>query len=192
MRQSNRRTPVVFHVGLVLFCLVLFSTYLTGGLYARYTTSASGSDSARVARFEITGVDSWTNQGEIDLDLNFFDPNKTSASLNFTISSASEVAVKYDVVITMPTLSNNSDYQEWLKIELKKGEDILETLTADDESTVVFTFDDVGEFAPDQSGAHAYTLVFSITDQFLGIPPAGLMDLKDGTVEITIRAEQID
>ena len=182
----------MFHVGLVLFCLVLFSTYLTGGLYARYTTSASGSDSARVARFEITGVDSWTNQGEIDLDLNFFDPNKTSASLDFTISSASEVAVKYDVVITMPTLSNNSDYQEWLKIELKEGENILKTLTADDESTVVFTFDDVGEFAPNQSGAHAYTLVFSITDQFLGIPPAGLMDLKDGTVEITIRAEQID
>ncbi len=193
MRQSNTRTPAVFHVGLVLLCLVLFSTYLTGGLYARYTTSASGSDSARVARFEITGGGNWTDSTEnIDLDLNFFDPNKTSASLDFTISSASEVAVEYDVVITMPTLSNNSDYQEWLKIELKKGEDILETLTADDESTVVFTFDNVGEFAPNQSGAHAYTLVFSITDEFLGIPPAGLMDLKDGTVEITIRAEQID
>ena len=186
MRQSNRRTPVVFHVGLVLFCLVLFSTYLTGGLYARYTTSASGSDSARVARFEITGGGNWTDSTEnIDLDLNFFDPNKTSASLDFTISSASEVAVEYDVVITMPTLPNECDYS-WLEIKL--GEATPSSVNGN-----VYTFSGVGTFAPNYSGAPSeHTLTFAILQKFWGTPPAGLMDLKDGTVEITIRAEQID
>lgn len=184
MRQSNTRTPAVFHVGLVLLCLVLFSTYLTGGLYARYTTSASGSDSARVARFEITGVDSWTNQGEIDLDLNFFDPNKTSASLDFTISSASEVAVEYDVVITMPTLSNDCDYS-WLEIKLDGKEPTAEGN--------VYTFSGVGTFAPNYSGAPSeHTLTFAILQEFWGTPPTNLSDVEKGTVVITIRAEQID
>ena len=76
MRKLNTRTPIAFHIGLVLFCLVLFSTYLTGGLYARYTTSASGSDSARVASFQIQGENSWEQGTEVDLNLNFLIPLK--------------------------------------------------------------------------------------------------------------------
>ena len=35
----------------ILFCLVLISTAMLGGLFARYTTGSSGSDSARVVQF---------------------------------------------------------------------------------------------------------------------------------------------
>ena len=35
----------------ILFCLVLISTAMMGGLFARYTTTGTGSDSARVAKF---------------------------------------------------------------------------------------------------------------------------------------------
>ena len=35
----------------ILFCLVLISSALLGGLFARYTTTASGQDHARVAKF---------------------------------------------------------------------------------------------------------------------------------------------
>lgn len=35
----------------VLFCLVLITTSMMGGLFARYTATESGSDSARVAKF---------------------------------------------------------------------------------------------------------------------------------------------
>lgn len=38
----------------VLLCLTLFSAHLTSGLYARYITTASGEDGARVAIFDIT------------------------------------------------------------------------------------------------------------------------------------------
>ena len=186
MRQSNTRTPAVFHVGLVLLCLVLFSTYLTGGLYARYTTSASGSDSARVARFEITGGGNWTDSTEnIDLDLNFFDPNKTSASLTFEITSGSEVAVKYDVVITMPDQPDGYDYS-WLEIKL--GEATPSSVNGN-----VYTFSGVGSFVPNYSGdSHKHTLSFAIKQEFWGTPPANLPDVEKGTVVITIRAEQID
>ena len=51
MRQQNIKTPLVFRIGGLLFCLLLFSVSLMGGLYARYTASASGGDDARVAQF---------------------------------------------------------------------------------------------------------------------------------------------
>lgn len=35
----------------ILFCLTLISVHLTGGLYAKYTASGTGSDSARVITF---------------------------------------------------------------------------------------------------------------------------------------------
>ena len=42
----------------ILLCLTLFSVHLTSGIYARYTTTASGSDSARVISFgDITLTD---------------------------------------------------------------------------------------------------------------------------------------
>jgi len=38
-------------IACVLLCLTLLSVHLTSGLYSRYTSSASGSDSARVVKF---------------------------------------------------------------------------------------------------------------------------------------------
>ena len=42
---------IAMNIAMVLFCLTIVSTYLVSGLYARYTTSATGSDSARVMKF---------------------------------------------------------------------------------------------------------------------------------------------
>ena len=42
---------IAMNIAMVLFCLTVVSTYLVSGLYARYTTSATGSDSARVMKF---------------------------------------------------------------------------------------------------------------------------------------------
>ena len=47
----------------VLFCLVLITTSMMGGLFARYITSATGSDSARVASF---GDLTLTETGDFD------------------------------------------------------------------------------------------------------------------------------
>lgn len=47
----------------ILFCLILITTAMLGGLFARYTTSGSGSDSARVAKF---GNLTLTETGDFD------------------------------------------------------------------------------------------------------------------------------
>ncbi len=185
MKKLNKRTPVVFHVGLVLLCLVLFSTYLTGGLYARYTTTASGGDSARVAKFHITSGGNWTGSSEaVDLELNFFDPAKLKDILSFTISSSSEVAVKYDVVITMP---EGMEHYDWLEITLDKGQANEKTAVAEEH---VFIISDVGSFTPNDNNTYTHTLTFSVRPDYWG-NPGTLLD-TDGAVQITIHAEQID
>lgn len=57
MAKENRRRPpmtpgekLLFLAG-VLFCLVLITTAMMGGLFARYVTTGTGSDSARVVKF---------------------------------------------------------------------------------------------------------------------------------------------
>lgn len=54
---NNKRRPaltlgekLLFAAG-ILFCLVLISTSMMGGLFARYVTTGTGQDSARVAKF---------------------------------------------------------------------------------------------------------------------------------------------
>lgn len=54
--SRKRKSSMGFGEGMmwlagVLFCLVLITTSMMGGLFARYITSATGSDSARVATF---------------------------------------------------------------------------------------------------------------------------------------------
>ena len=52
--KKNKKTAIrniPMTLACVLFCLTLISTHFTSGLYARYTTSDSGSDRARVVKF---------------------------------------------------------------------------------------------------------------------------------------------
>lgn len=55
-KEKNRRSSMTFgekmiFVAGILFCLVLITTAMMGGLFARYTTTGTGSDNARVARW---------------------------------------------------------------------------------------------------------------------------------------------
>ena len=53
MRKSNKvKIPFVFRLGLVLLCMMMFSTSMMGDLYARYSTTASGSATAQVAKID--------------------------------------------------------------------------------------------------------------------------------------------
>lgn len=88
MTQSNSKTPLVFRIGLALLCAMILSTHLMGNLYARYSTTAVGSDSARVAKFDVTAT--WVKD----------DSSDTSDAYKLTVTNNSEVAVTYDVVAT--------------------------------------------------------------------------------------------
>ena len=63
--NAPAKVNIPMFVAAVLFCLTLLSVHMTSGLYARYISSAYGSDSARVISFgELTLTESGTFQND--------------------------------------------------------------------------------------------------------------------------------
>ena len=113
MRQKNKR-PVnwVLRTAAILMCLVAASLYLVTGLYARYTTSTTGSDGARVAKFEIsTGGDLISgNPFQVTMKPGDVQTRKV------TVKNSSEVAV--ECVLTAENESENLPLElKWEKID---------------------------------------------------------------------------
>lgn len=101
MSKSNKKTPIVFYVGIVLACLTLISVYMTSGLYARYTTRATSSDSARVAKFRVTNtltvIDSKGDEvNRFTMIEDSLIPGE-STTYTFAVQNDSEVAVRFSV-----------------------------------------------------------------------------------------------
>ena len=92
-------------IAAVLFCLVLVSTHLVSGIFARYIATDSGSDGARVAKFRITEkvmhADSASQFTSVSAGLV---PN-VPCRINVEVVNDSEVAVFYE--ITADNLTDN-------------------------------------------------------------------------------------
>ena len=95
MKQVNKKPPKVFYAGVILLFLVLFSSYMTGGLYARYYTTGSGSDEARVASFDVNIIPGINIYTEL-IELGDIQPGET-VNIDFTVTNNSEVAVSFNV-----------------------------------------------------------------------------------------------
>ena len=52
-KRNGKKANIPMRIAMVLLCLVLATMCWNSGLQARYVSSASGSDSARVARFDV-------------------------------------------------------------------------------------------------------------------------------------------
>ena len=93
-RRPIRLGSLMMKAAAVLACLVLLSFHLMTGLYAKYSSTATGSDSARVAKFDV----------EYKYD---------SDTRTITIINNSEVTVAYEVTyLGLPegvTLSSPND-----------------------------------------------------------------------------------
>lgn len=177
MDKLNKKSPILLYIGLFLVAAVLISAYMVSGLYARYTTTAEGSDSARVARFDVSNnID---DSLAADIKLNFFDPEALSDQFKFTVESKSEVSLIYDVVVTLPDGS-----YEWLDVTLD-GKDV-HSITNN-----VFTFENVSGFDVATNQSKVHELEFSISDAYIG-NSEGISDIIDGKVIITVHVEQVD
>lgn len=92
--STGYRGAVLLRLASVLLILVLLSTSVLSGIYARYTTSMVGGDSARVAKFEVTEA------GEL---LSFFTADIQpggSISKSVTVENKSEVSISYIITPT--------------------------------------------------------------------------------------------
>ena len=86
MKQSNIKTPLVFRIGLVLLCVIMFSCYMMSSLYARYSTAVTGSATATVAKFDVTSDCVYDAESEKYI---------------LTIINNSEVSVSYEISYTV-------------------------------------------------------------------------------------------
>lgn len=77
--KKRRNWP--FIIASVLFCLVIFTSSLVTGLYARYTSSGSGSDEARVAKFGM--------QITVDDDYSLFNHSYSNVNNEVIVSTSS-------------------------------------------------------------------------------------------------------
>ncbi len=103
MKKLNRKTPIVFYVGVMLLCLVMFSFNLTSGLYARYATEDMASDRARVAKFVFDVKKSGTSEF---IDISNIQKPGDNAVYDFIVSNGTmenccEVEQNYTVSVTI-------------------------------------------------------------------------------------------
>ena len=179
-KKSNSGPSFTFmHLALILLCVVLVTARSTGGLFASYRTAAGDSDSARVAKFQVTS--GFSDTSSFNISLNFFDPYALSDEIGISVSSQSEVSISYEIIVTMP----DAPTYEWLNI----------TVDGRAPSSVagnVFTFNMDNQFTPNSDEEFSHIINFTIKDAFHGAPPTDMTDILNDTVRVTVHAEQID
>ena len=109
MEQKNIKTPNVFKISLVLLIAVMLSFHLISGLYARYSSTATGSVSARVAKIDIemsgTSIDYSFDEN------NTFDANTGAVYatvVEFSVTNRGEVTYEYQLDLR---LSDGTSYE---------------------------------------------------------------------------------
>lgn len=107
MKQSNRKAPLVFRVGVALLCAMLITTNMMGGLYARYSTTVIGTASARVAKIsykidpEVTNENLFLSSHALDADKVPADCTTVAVTETFTITNDGEVAYDYKLTLSL-------------------------------------------------------------------------------------------
>lgn len=166
--MSDMRKPhvIVLRTAAVLLILVMLSISMVAGRYARYTTTATASDSARAAKYHIA-IDPGAD------DSITLSPD-SPASYTFSVTSSSEVAVEYDLRILLPQA-----LPDGIEISLTRDATAIALTSESNQYTAV----NAGTFSP-QGGTHTYTLTFAATK------PIGAETMSG--ISIGVDARQVD
>ena len=190
MTKSNSKTPWVFRLGVALLCAMLITTHMMGNLYARYSTTATGGDGARVAKFDvdITLPNPVEDQDKADYKLSAYENGKTEMVYEISITSKSEVAVSYDVILVF-----SEDFPDWIKTATLIGTYGNYMAIGGKIENGECTFKNAGTFNPaeNQTNEHKYTLKIKMpsmadmnTHTYAGVTGA--------KVTVIVRASQVD
>lgn len=129
---STPKVNIVFSIAMVLLVLVMASSYMTSGLYARYVSQATGSDSARVARFDVQETGTlYTETFAVAMDPTYDDVLNPASII---ITNSSEVSVRCSFSVT--TTGNLP-----LDIYWHDGTNTVETVDFAPNDTTGTTFD---------------------------------------------------
>ena len=176
MQAKNKTTtgPLLLRIALILLCMTLFSTSMLSGLYAKYTAKNDGGDDARVALFKV------------DVDGNLADGIIVNASVGdtqgkytFTVTNDSEVAVRYDLIVTF-----DQTLPAGVSLALQDY-----GLSLSDGNT--YTFHNIASLAPGTTGT-THTLIFTLDPDAFTKSESGSSVTKTVSFTATIRCTQID
>ena len=197
MKKNKMKAPVIFYIAVLVLCLTMISTSLSGGFFAKYVTQVQDTDAARVAKYDVTVSDLAPD----NLVLDSYDPNKLEGNMDFTVTSNSEVAIKYSVIVTLPaplpteyvrdaaTGELSETPEPYMFITLKDKGDAVGTTVRQpqvSDGNLVLTFADVGSFAPGS---------FSATHSLVAIVFPGDHEGNTYTIsnlKVRVLVEQID
>lgn len=178
-RLKAERLPVnwLLMAAVVLLVAVIGSSLGTANLMAQYTTSTTGTDSARVARYVVEAAKDSGQSEALTLDYD----NKR-ADYKFTVTNKNgqginEVATAYDVVVTFPKRL------EGVTLSLKNGNVDVDGTASSDGKT--YTFQNAGSFAAGAAATHNLTLTFTMPDD-------STVDEAWQGIQIAVNAAQID
>ena len=186
MAQFRRREKWMIYILAVLLCLVLASFWIMCNIYAKYTTSASGSDSARVAifghnqRIALSGESGMTGLKPGD------SRTYTLTVANYNGQTISEVAVDYNLeIITTGNLP--LEYQISKKENNSQSTNIGSyTETYENKSKILKT-DDM-YFEAEIAASAEYTIQVNWPEDKKNASYAGIPD----DITVNINVQQVD
>ena len=172
MQAKNKTTtgPLLLRIALILLCMTLFSTSMLSGLYAKYTAKNDGNDDARVALFKVEA--GWSENVTVNASV-----GDTQGKYTFTVTNDSEVAVRYDLIVTFDSLP------AWLSVSLGSSMSIKDGNT--------YTFHNIASLAPGTTGT-IHTLTFTMDPDAFTKSESGSSVTKTVSFTATIRCTQID
>lgn len=175
-RETIRLGSWMMRLVAVLICILLVSFHLMTGLYAKYSSTATGSDSARVAKFQVVVTGDAAN---ISVACTQMPGNE--AAYEITVENASEVAVKYDVIVTLSAAVPGVT----LTLDGIPGAQI-------DSDPKRLKFENLGQFTPNDSTVKEHTLTFQVNWNLFTAEQTGSTAEENFTFSITVHAEQVD
>ena len=182
LKNMNKKNHI-YHLVILLVCLVVLTFNLTTGLFAKYVAYDSASDSARVAKFDVTVSDLTASTSKlssfVDSDIN------SGAAYSFSVTSNSEVDVNYKVIVAL----NVTELPAWFSsIVLDASKTPTSQGYNDTNSRYEFVFENVGVFHAGQSSTANHSFVIKTG--------AGVFDPSYNdqalTVTVDVVATQID
>ena len=94
MKRKKTNSAIFIYTAIALLFLTLLSMTLLPGLAAKFSSDASGSDAAHVARFDISASGSATASFTLDMA-----PNDPAVVKTLRVESDSEVTVRYTLTV---------------------------------------------------------------------------------------------
>lgn len=168
--DSRKLNPILIRAVAVLLMLVLVTSGMVSGRFARYVTTATYEDGARVAKFNIV-----EEKGTLITQMRAnIAPGTTTEVI--TVKNYSEVAVEFTITV------HNVYHNIPLDFEVRDGENTL-TKSENADGTVTFT----GQIGPGQQEQSFQLNILWPIDE-TNINYCGRVDL----IRVTLDAVQID